>query len=105
MPNKALNVGTVVIVDEGYSMCGIGGEIAATVVEQAFDALDTPIGRLHPAPVTHPFAPSLENEILITAEKNQPAVHAVIAGTPLIPRRLTAQNVACEQAPALYHPS
>ena len=33
----------LLIVDEAYSMCGVGAEISALVMEEAFDALDAPV--------------------------------------------------------------
>jgi 2-oxoisovalerate dehydrogenase E1 component len=78
----------VLVVDEAYSMCGVGGEIAALVMEEGFDSLDAPVGRLHPDPVTQPFAPSLEDSIVVTVEKIIAAAKAVVAGKPLVPRRL-----------------
>lgn len=79
--------GHLLVVDEGHSMCGVGAEIAAVLMEQGFDELDAPMGRLHPDPVTQPFAPALENEIVVTVEKIVAAAQAVLAGTPPVPRR------------------
>ncbi len=79
--------GRVLVVDEAHPMCGVGGEIAAVLMEEGFDELDAPVGRLHPDPVTEPFAPSLENEIVVTVEKIAAAAKAVIAGKPPVPRR------------------
>ncbi len=50
--------GHLLVVDEGFSMCGLGGELAAVVMEHAFDELDAPVGRLHTDPVGHPFSPA-----------------------------------------------
>ena len=79
--------GRLLIVDEAFPMCGVGAEISAAVTEEAFDELDAPIGRLHPDPVTQPFSPSLENEIVVTVEKIVAAAKAVVSGKPLVPRR------------------
>ena len=78
----------LLVVDEAYSMCGVGGEIAALLMEEGFDELDAPMGRLHPDPVTQPFAPSLEDSIVVTVEKIIAAAKAVVSGKPLVPRRL-----------------
>ena len=56
--------GRLLVVDEAYAMCGIGAELAAVIMEHAFDELDAPVGRLHTDPVSQPFAPALENAIL-----------------------------------------
>jgi len=79
--------GRVLVVDEAHPMCGVGAEISALLMEEAFDELDAPVGRLHPDPVTQPFSPSLENEIVVTVEKIIAAAKAVVAGRPPVPRR------------------
>ncbi len=78
----------LLVVDEAYAMCGVGAEISALVMEEAFDELDAPVGRLHPDPVTQPFAPSLEDSIVVTVEKIIAAAKAVVSGKPLVPRRV-----------------
>lgn len=82
----------MLVVDEGFSMCGIGAEIAATIMESAFDELDAPVGRLHTEAVAQPFAPSLEKAAVVTVEKIIAGVRATVAGTPPIPRRVTGAN-------------
>jgi 2-oxoisovalerate dehydrogenase E1 component len=52
--------GRLLIVDETYGPCGIGAEIAAQVMDQAFDDLDAPIRRLNGAHVPTPYSPPLE---------------------------------------------
>lgn len=61
--------GRILVVDEGYAMCGVGGEVAAVVNELAFDSLDAPIGRLQMEPVSHPLNPLLEAETMPTVQK------------------------------------
>ena len=75
----------LLVVDEAWAMCGIGGEIAQAINELAFDELDAPPGRLHTAPVSHPFAPVLERAMLVDAERIVAGVQSVIAGTPPVP--------------------
>jgi 2-oxoisovalerate dehydrogenase E1 component len=79
--------GRLLVVDEAYSMCGVGAEIATLVMEEAFDELDAPVGRLHPDPVTQPFSPPLEDSIVVTVEKIIAGAKAVVSGKPLVPRR------------------
>ncbi len=55
----------LLVVDEAWAMCGLGGEIAQAINELAFDELDAPPGRLHTAPTSHPFAPVLERAMLV----------------------------------------
>jgi 2-oxoisovalerate dehydrogenase E1 component len=79
--------GRLLIVDEDYAMCGVGSEISAIVVEEAFDALDAPIGRLHTDPVSHPFCPILEDEVTASADKIVKFAKAVLDGKPLTQHR------------------
>jgi biotin carboxyl carrier protein len=57
------------------------------VVEEAFDALDAPIGRLHTDPVSHPFCPILEDEVTASADKIVKFAKAVLDGKPLTQHR------------------
>jgi 2-oxoisovalerate dehydrogenase E1 component len=79
--------GRLLVVDEAFAMCGIGGELTAAVVEQAFDELDAPIGRLHTDPSASPFSPPLEAAVYVSTEKVMAAARAVLAGMPHVPRR------------------
>jgi pyruvate dehydrogenase E1 component beta subunit len=56
--------GRVVVVDEGYSPCGIGGEIAGVAADEAFYDLESPIKRVHSLSVPDPMAPSLEKSMV-----------------------------------------
>lgn len=48
------------VVHEAVKRCGIGAEIAAQIMEQAFDDLDAPVERLAGLDVPIPYAPGLE---------------------------------------------
>lgn len=50
----------VVSVEEGWPQCGIGSEIAAVLMEEAFDVLDGPLVRITGADVPVPYAKSIE---------------------------------------------
>tara|TARA_R110002072_G_scaffold2229_3_gene18271 strand:+ start:2389 stop:3801 length:1413 start_codon:yes stop_codon:yes gene_type:complete len=50
----------IVTVEEGWATCGVGAEIAALVMEQAFDWLDAPVKRVAGADVPLPYAKNLE---------------------------------------------
>lgn len=50
----------IVSVEEGWPSCGVGAEIVATVVAEAFDALDAPPQRISGADVPMPYAAHLE---------------------------------------------
>jgi pyruvate dehydrogenase E1 component beta subunit len=46
--------------EEGFPRFGVGSEIAAQVMELAFDYLDAPVGRVSGADVPMPYAANLE---------------------------------------------
>ena len=89
----------LLVVDEAFSMCGLGGEIAAAVMEHGFDLLDAPVGRLHTEPVAHPFSPPLEAAISLTVDRIRRAAESVLAGVAPPPRRL-AGSAAASPVPA-----
>jgi 2-oxoisovalerate dehydrogenase E1 component len=70
----------LLVVDEAYAMFGVGAELAQSVNELAFDWLDAPVARLHSEPVTHPFAPSLEREMLVGTDKIVAAARDLMRG-------------------------
>ena len=93
--------GRVLVVDEAFSMCGLGAEIAATIMEHAFDELDAPVGRLHTAPVAQPFSPALENAVLVSVEKIVAAAKGVVEGrAPSQHRAPVAPHEAAQKVPA-----
>lgn len=51
----------VVSIEESWPFAGIGSEIAAVVMEQAFDYLDAPVVRVTGADVPMPYAANLEH--------------------------------------------
>lgn len=82
--------GRLLVVDEAHPMCGVGGEIAALIMEEAFDELDAPVGRLHPDPVSQPFSPALEDAVVVSVSKIVAAAQALVAGKATAPRRPAA---------------
>ena len=50
----------IVSVEEGWPFAGIGSEVAAQMMEQAFDWLDAPVARVTAADVPLPYAANLE---------------------------------------------
>ena len=52
--------GRVVTVEEGWRQSGVGAEIAACLMEQAFDWLDAPVMRVTAKDVPMPYAANLE---------------------------------------------
>jgi pyruvate dehydrogenase E1 component beta subunit len=69
MIRSAIKTGNVLVVDEGYQSFGATAEIAARITQGAFDYLDEPVRRLGAADVPVPFAPSLEDLTIPTAER------------------------------------
>ena len=58
----------LLVVDEDFSPCGAGAEIAAQVMEQGFYELDAPVRRLNGAFVPGPYSPPLEAAVIPTAQ-------------------------------------
>jgi pyruvate dehydrogenase E1 component beta subunit len=58
-----------VVVDEMWRTGSFAGEVAAIIMEQAFDALDAPVARVASAEVPMPYAKPLEDAALPSAEK------------------------------------
>lgn len=56
--------GRLVVAHEAWKVGGIGGEIAATVAEEAFDALKAPIMRVGAPHVPIPSATDLRNQVI-----------------------------------------
>lgn len=67
----------LVTVEEGWPGAGIGAEIAAVVMEHAFDELDAPVARVAGADVPLPYAANLERLALPQAEHIIEAVKAI----------------------------
>ena len=67
----------LVIAEEGWGSMGIGAEIAARVVEDAFDFLDAPPARVHQEDVPLPYAANLEALSLPSVKKIVAAAKAV----------------------------
>jgi pyruvate dehydrogenase E1 component beta subunit len=56
--------GRCVTVEEGWAQSGVGAEIAARLMEQAFDYLDAPVARVTGKDVPMPYAANLEKMAL-----------------------------------------
>jgi 2-oxoisovalerate dehydrogenase E1 component len=85
----AARTGRVLVVDEAYSTCGIGGEIAAVINEHAFHHLRAPVLRLHTASVSHPFSPVFEPAVIPQVdqviEKSRLLLRGGASVTPPVP--------------------
>jgi pyruvate dehydrogenase E1 component beta subunit len=67
----------LVTVEEGWAPMGVGAEVAARVVEEAFDYLDAPPARVAHEDVPLPYAANLEALALPSVEKIVRAAKAV----------------------------
>ncbi len=52
--------GRAVTVEEGWQQSGVGAELAARILERAFDYLDAPVARVSGKDVPMPYAANLE---------------------------------------------
>jgi pyruvate dehydrogenase E1 component beta subunit len=69
--------GRMVTVEEGWPQGGIGAELSARVMEQAFDYLDAPVLRVTGKDVPMPYAANLEKLALPNVDEVIAAVNAV----------------------------
>ena len=74
----AEETGRVVVVDEANPRCGMAADIAALIVEDAFDALKAPILKVTPPHTPVPYAPALEDIYLPDAARIAAAVRRVV---------------------------
>jgi pyruvate dehydrogenase E1 component beta subunit len=58
--NSVQKTGRAVTVEEGWQQSGVGAEIAARIMEHAFDYLDAPVARVCGKDVPMPYAANLE---------------------------------------------
>jgi pyruvate dehydrogenase E1 component beta subunit len=76
--NSVKKTNRLVSVEEGWPFAGIGSELAALMMEQAFDWLDAPVKRVHGADVPLPYAANLERLALPQPENIVEAARAVL---------------------------
>jgi pyruvate dehydrogenase E1 component beta subunit len=69
--------GRIVTIEEGWQQSGVGAEVAARVMEHAFDYLDAPVTRVSGKDVPMPYAANLEKLAL-------PSVAEVIAAAKAV---------------------
>jgi 2-oxoisovalerate dehydrogenase E1 component len=70
--------GRLLIVDEAFAPFGLGGEVAARVIEAGFDDLDAPIQRLHGAFSPTPYSPPLEKAVVPQVDDIERAIRALL---------------------------
>ena len=82
MDNKTIiasvqKTGRAVTVEEGWQQSGVGAEIAARIMEYAFDYLDAPVARVSGKDVPMPYAANLEKLALPSVTEIVEAAKAV----------------------------
>ncbi|CAN5839428.1 pyruvate dehydrogenase complex E1 component subunit beta [soil metagenome] len=75
--NSVKKTNRLVSVEEGWAFSGIGSELAALMMEQAFDWLDAPVKRVAGLDVPLPYAANLEKMALPQVETIVEAARAV----------------------------
>jgi len=68
----------LLVVDEDFSPCGAGAEIAAQVMEQGFYELDAPVRRMNGTFVPGPYSPPLEAAVIPSAQGIAKAAQALM---------------------------
>jgi pyruvate dehydrogenase E1 component beta subunit len=69
--------GRAVVVEEGWQQSGVGAEVAARIMEHAFDYLDAPVARVSGKDVPMPYAANLEKLALPSATEVVEAAKSV----------------------------
>ncbi|MBV9637850.1 MAG: pyruvate dehydrogenase complex E1 component subunit beta, partial [Methylobacteriaceae bacterium] len=70
--------GRCVTIEEGWGQSGVGAEIAARIMEGAFDYLDAPVARVTGKDVPMPYAANLEKLALPNVAEVVQAAKAVL---------------------------
>ena len=77
---SARKTGKALVVHEDNKVGGIGGEVAATIAEDAFEYLDAPVRRLAgPEVPAMPFSPPLEALYMLDSDKIANAIRNLAA--------------------------
>ncbi|SDE95107.1 pyruvate dehydrogenase E1 component beta subunit [Paracoccus isoporae] len=82
--------GRLVLAEPAHRACGATAEIAATVAEEAQDALRAPIRRLTAPNMQIPFSPALEAQLYPTTEKIAAAIRQVAGLEKTAEERISA---------------
>ena len=76
--NSVSRTHRAVIVDEAWRTGSLSAEISAQILENAFDELDAPVGRVCSAEVPMPYAPHLEAATLPQADQIVAAAEGIV---------------------------
>jgi pyruvate dehydrogenase E1 component beta subunit len=75
--NSVKRTGRAVTIEEGWQQSGVGAEVAARIMEHAFDYLDAPVARVSGKDVPMPYAANLEKLALPSVAEVVEAAKAV----------------------------
>jgi pyruvate dehydrogenase E1 component beta subunit len=76
--NSVRKTNRAVVLEEGWELCGIGGQVVDFIQRECFDDLDSPVLRVHQEDVPMPYAKSLERAARPDAPKAIAAVKKVM---------------------------
>jgi pyruvate dehydrogenase E1 component beta subunit len=72
------NTSRAVVVEEGWKSYGIGAELSARIMEEAFDYLDAPVTRIAGAEVPAPYSKALEDLTIPHAQQIVEAIRKAV---------------------------
>jgi len=72
--------GRVVVVEECWRTCGLGGEISSRIYDACFDVLQAPVKRVSGLDVPMPYSRKIEKICIPQAESIKQAVRDVMSG-------------------------
>ena len=78
--NSVMKTNRLIVVEYSHKRCGVGAEIAATVIEKAFDYLDAPIIRIAAPNVPIPVSPTLGKLTVPSVEEIVETVRKLVVG-------------------------
>ncbi|MCG8483800.1 MAG: alpha-ketoacid dehydrogenase subunit beta [Clostridia bacterium] len=76
--NSIKRTGKLLVVHEAHKIAGWGAEVAATIMEEAFDYLDAPVMRLGARHCPLPFNLNLENAVIPQVEDIEEAIRKIV---------------------------
>ena len=77
---SVVKTGKALVVHEDNKFGGVGGEIAATISEEAFESLDGPVTRLAgPEVPAMPYSPPMEDMYMLSSAKIEDAIRKLSA--------------------------
>lgn len=77
---SVIKTGRAIVSDEGCTSYGAGAELAAVIMEEAFDYLDAPVRRVCAPDVPIPFSTALEELVTISEDDLIAAVREIMQG-------------------------